>query len=250
MSQVRPVRSRGARVGAVLVLVVWVALALALHRRNAVWESQRALWEDALGKSPCSPRAHLSLGFALREQQRYPEAIEEYRKGLACAEGQPGIQVQLLRNLGAAYMWVNRYEDAAAVLHDASEKAPEDPEILTNLAVVWLARRDLPLARVFAKRALGAAPDMGHAWNVLGLVQMEEGNLAEARASLQRAVDLDPDEGVRSFNLGKLLERQGDAAGACQAFRRALQGRLAVATRREVDAMIAARCGVAGNASR
>jgi len=107
--------------------------------------------------------------------------------------------------------------------------------------VVWLAKRDLPLARVFAKRALLASPEQGDAWNALGLVQMEQGDLAAARASLEHAMALDPDAGVRSYNLGKLLDRQGDVAGACDAWRRALEGRLDGATRAQVGALLA-RC--------
>ncbi len=237
--------SRAAVTGAALVLAVWAALAVAVHRRNGVWETKRALWADAIEKARCGPRAHLSLGFAYREQRRYPEAIEEYRKGLACPGTSPAIELMLLRNLGAALIWSDRHDEAIQVLGEAEARDATDSDILTNLAVAWLGKGDVSRADSYARRAIAAANDPGYALNVLGMVQMRQGDLASARASFERAVAHDPDVGVRSFNLGKVLDAQGDARAACAAWQRAMRARLDDGTRRQVARALATRCSVA-----
>jgi len=55
-------------VAAGVVLAAWAALTLALHARNAVWETDLALWADAVSKSPAKARPHANLGYALAVQ--------------------------------------------------------------------------------------------------------------------------------------------------------------------------------------
>ncbi len=226
---------RHAAFGLVGLLALWTVLAIALHRRNAVWESRLALWTDAVSKSPAKARPNMNLGFALKELGRNDESIAAYRKAVELARGDPDLEVRIHRDLAAALLSSRRIDEALDVLGRAAAIQPNDPGTLTNLAAAFGAKKDFPRARAYALRALLVDPSQGYAWNVLGSIQLEEGDLAGARASLERAMALDPDVGVRGYSLGKVLLRQGDRAGACAAWARALGGGLTPSLRAEVD---------------
>jgi tetratricopeptide (TPR) repeat protein len=225
------------------VFALWTALAVALHRRNGVWESPVALWTDAAAKSPAKPRASWNLGFALSERGRIQESVAAYRSAVELARGDPARQVLVLQSLSAVLLESGRADEAVEVLERAGAISPGHPSTYANLAVAAYAKRDLQSARAYAQRALLIDPRHGHALNLLGSVQLEEGDLDGARASFERAVALDPQVGIRSYNLGQVLERQGDRVGACAAWKRALDGGLDPRTRAELWFRSRERCG-------
>lgn len=55
--------------------------------RNEVWRTQRALWEDALQKSPGKARVHVNYGTALHLDGELDEAIEHYCRALEIEPG-------------------------------------------------------------------------------------------------------------------------------------------------------------------
>lgn len=61
---------------------LWVAaivlLAVPTYSRSAVWETNLALWEDTVQKSPWSSIAHHNYGLELSERGRFDEAIRQY----------------------------------------------------------------------------------------------------------------------------------------------------------------------------
>jgi tetratricopeptide (TPR) repeat protein len=232
---------RAAFGGAVVLAAVWAALAVALHRRNAVWETQLALWSDTVAKSPAKAGPHLNLGYALRVAERHDEAIAEYRKALLCAPDEARA-VEIVRNLSAALIFQGRNDEAIATLEQALPQAPQDSGLLTNLAVAWGAKGTPALARFYANAAVVANPDQGHAWNLLGYLALGDGDLPAARDALERAVALDPDVGIRHYNLGTVFERQRDLPSACAEWGRALEARLEVSKRAEIERIMQGRC--------
>jgi tetratricopeptide (TPR) repeat protein len=225
------------------VFALWTALAVALHHRNGVWESQVALWTDAAAKSPAKSRANMNLGFALSEVGRIQESVASYRNAVEATRGNPAQQVLVLQSLSAVLLESGRADEAVEVLERARGMSPEDPTTNANLAVAAYAKRDLQGARAYAQRALRSDPQQGYAWNLLGSLQLEEGDVDRARASFERAVALDPEVGIRSYNLGQVLERQGDRVGACAAWKRAMDGALDPRTRAEVWLRARQMCG-------
>ena len=230
---------RPGRAALAALLALFLGLAGLTFQRAGVWSSQLALWTDAAGKSPDKARVHLSLGYALRRQGRYGEAIAEYRRGLATQADADTAQ-QLRRNLAAALIWAGRNAEAVTVLEAALAERPGDSELLGNLGSAALGLRDPARAAVAARQAVAADETNGAAWNVLGSALLDLGDLGGARDAYLRAAALDPDDGLPSRNLARALDRLGDAAGACQARRRALGGRLLPAFRAEVTSALAA----------
>lgn len=63
-------------------LVLAVALGYSTVKRNRVYNSEIAFWEDATRKSPDNPRAHNNLGLAYARVCRNEAAAEEFRRAL------------------------------------------------------------------------------------------------------------------------------------------------------------------------
>jgi CHAT domain-containing protein/tetratricopeptide (TPR) repeat protein len=82
-----------------------------------------------------------------------------------------GVSVEREAALGTAYIVLGDVADAIATLENVASVKPDDPYVLNDLAVAYLARArraqradDLPRAASFASRAVKANPHLAEAW--------------------------------------------------------------------------------------
>jgi len=210
------------RTASLLVVgAVWGVLALALHRRNAVWETRLALWSDAAAKAPTAQRPRLNLAFARWERGENDEAIRQFRLALEYGgRAAPADEAFIQNNLAVALLSANRPDEAAAALRRALLLEPGKAIAHANLGLALLRQGDLTGAEEEAGRALALRPDEAGAWMVLGGVRMARGDAAGAIDPLERAVRLDPDDAVRWLELAEANRKAGRLAEACGAWRR------------------------------
>jgi tetratricopeptide (TPR) repeat protein len=225
---------------AALVVALWGTLALALHRRNAAWETRLAMATDSVAKSPGKPRVHVNLGQALAERGDLDAAIREYRLALALAGDAPHNEAMILRNLSAALASQGRWDEAEAALWRAVERDPGNADVITNLAIALARKGDLDGAEGWASRALALWPDEGQALHLLGIVRLRRGDAPDALDPLERAVRADPEDGLRRFNLAVAQERLGRLAEACASWRNVARLRAEPRVRAEAERRLAA----------
>ena len=225
---------------AALVVATWAALALALHRRNAAWETRLAMAADAVAKSPGKARAHVNLGHALAERGDLDGAVREYRLALALVGDAPRNEALILRNLSAALASQGRWDEAEVVLSRGVERDPGNVDVLTNLAIALARRGDLDGAERWAGRALRLRPDEGQALHLLGTIRLRRGDASGALDPLERAVRADPEDGLRLFNLAVAQERLGRLAEACASWRDVARLRAEPGVRAEAERRLAA----------
>ncbi len=159
------------RAALLLVAAAWGVLAMALHRRNAVWESALALWGNAVEQAPHKPRARFGLGNALLARGDHEGAIAQYRSALAAVRPDaPVAEAPLQQNLGAALVRSGRPAEALAPLRRALELDPSSADAAVGLAVAALAAGDLAAAEDAAVLTLALAPGNALALRVLELV--------------------------------------------------------------------------------
>lgn len=215
-----PSGSRG-RVAVVGVGAVWLALAVALHLRNAVWESDLAFWRDAVAKSPGKARPHLGLGLALAQRGDAAGAVAELSAGLSRApEDAIGLRVALLHSLGGALIQLGRSPEAVLRLRQAVELDPGAFEPRQGLALALWNEKDLDGAEQAARAALDRAPRAAAATRVMGQVRMARGDDAGAVPFLEQAVRARPNDAPVRYDLGAAyanLERKGDACASWKA---------------------------------
>ena len=200
---------------------VWLALAVALHLRNAVWESDLAFWRDAVAKSPGKARPHLGLGLALAQRGDAAGAVAELSAGLSRApEDAIGLRVALLHNLGGALIQLGRTPEAVLRLRQAVELDPGAFEPRQGLALALWNEKDLDGAEQAARAALDRAPGAAAATRVMGQVRMARGDDAGAVPYLEQAVRARPNDAPVRYDLGAAyanLERKGDACASWKA---------------------------------
>jgi tetratricopeptide (TPR) repeat protein len=217
---------RAAPAGIALVLAAWTALAVATHRRNAVWETRLAFWSDAAARSPGKARVHLGLGEALSARGDLDGALLAFGRALAVVGENRVYEARVLRNVAVAHARAGRLDAAVEAYGRSLARDPSDPDALAGFAVVQARRGDLGAAEALAARALATAPDHPDALDVLGGLRMDRGDPAGAAALFERAARVDPDDGVHLLGLGFALRDAGRAAEACAAWRSALGLRL------------------------
>lgn len=107
-----------------------------------------------------------------------------------------------------------RYVDAVSELEAALALAPDDPELLGELALSHYLARNYEQALAVTKTLLGRAPDSPGALSLSGQSLLELQRLGEAVPLLERALKLDPeDDGARAA-LGRAYVQKGDALAA------------------------------------
>ncbi|MGA8222598.1 MAG: tetratricopeptide repeat protein [Candidatus Acidiferrales bacterium] len=130
-------------------------------------------------------------------------------------------------NLGQAYEYAGRYEEAANAFQKAVDLAPKPAfydHLSLNLANIAVAQKDQKAVDAKIAEA-GAACDKlaaldptgaAHCWKNVGIVLSNKGHLKEAIAPLQRATQLDPKDAQSWFLLGSAFsaaiesKQQGD----------------------------------------
>ncbi|MFC1935518.1 tetratricopeptide repeat protein [Chloroflexota bacterium] len=112
--------------------------------------------KEAIGYSPDKPHYRYLLGFTYSKMEEWQEAISELEaaKELEPADG------EYVRALGWAIFNGRDKLEGLAQLYRAAELAPDNANILTDLAAAFLTMGNLDKAREYGKEALGVDP--GH----------------------------------------------------------------------------------------
>lgn len=204
--------------------------------------SRQIFWTDQAEINPMDPVAGVKAAQALRELGRFDQAAEMAGKvlmvqpanveamleagrahiargqafyGIASLEGardaRPG-DWQAWSLLGAAYEQVRRPDDARAAWAQALAQSPENPAVLSNMAMSALTQGDSAGAESLLRRAVAQPGASLKVRLNLAMVLGLTGNMAEAEQILRRA--LPPEAADR--NMVWLRERAG-GTGAEQA---------------------------------
>ena len=140
---------------------------------------------------------------------------------------QPG-EPRLLTRLGAAYLARAResadpgyFTRAAEALGRSQARAPGQPDTMTALGLLALARHDFPAALAWGERARAANPDGAEPLGVVVDARVELGRYDAAAEAAQAMVDRRP--GLASLaRVSYLRELHGDSDGAVAAMEQAV----------------------------
>ena len=205
----------------------------AYERTDAL--SRQIFWADQADIDPTDPVAGVRAAQALRELGRFDQAAEMASRVLVIqpanidamlelgrahiARGQAFYGIAALEGardarpadwrpwslLGAAYEQVRRPDDARAAWAQALVLSPDNPDVLSNMAMSAMTRGDAAGAEPLLRRAVAQPGASLKVRLNLAMVLGLTGNLAEAEQMLRR--DLPPEAADR--NLSWLRERAG-----------------------------------------
>jgi tetratricopeptide (TPR) repeat protein len=194
----------GRRSLAVLVMLAG-ALGVLTHRRNLDYRSELALWQDTVAKRPFNSMAHSSLGSALVEAGRQPEAIAEFEAALRLWPD----NIEAHTNLGEALSAAGRPAEALDHLQAALQLRPDYPEAQLNLGTALDRIGRTAEAIPHYEAALRAKPELADAHNNLGNALLRSGRAAEAVGQIQEALRLNPGHPAAHYNLANALVQAG-----------------------------------------
>jgi len=205
----------------------------AYERTDAL--SRQIFWADQADIDPTDPIAGVKAAQALRELGRFDQAADMASRvlviqpanieamlelgrahiargqafyGIAALEGARDARPADWRSwslLGAAYEQVRRPDDARAAWAQALALSPDNPDVLSNMAMSAMTRGDAAGAEPLLRRAVAQPGASLKVRLNLAMVLGLTGKLAEAEQMLRR--DLPPEAADR--NLAWLRERAG-----------------------------------------
>jgi len=202
--------------------------------------SRSAFWAQEQAINPADPVAGVRLSQALREIGRHDAAAEAAEATLAVqpdnveamlevgrahwSRGQAFYGISALERardlspadwrpwslLGAAYQQVRRPADARAAWDRALQLSPDNPAVLTNVAMTYVTAGDLNAAEDLMRRAAAQPGASLQVRQNLAMVLGLNGKTDEAEVILRR--DLPPEAADR--NLEWLSQRRGSQQAA------------------------------------
>jgi tetratricopeptide (TPR) repeat protein len=152
------------------------------------------------------------LGAALAAQQKYRDAIEQFRRAL---ERVPMRQrAAVWENIGEMHMRLGQPDEAIDAYFHTLSLNPEDGGALAVLAELLLQqnRVEESLELLLAASADGAASPS--VYLTLGLAQMRTNDLVAASQSLRHAASLAPENKQVAYTLAQVLRRLGRSEDA------------------------------------
>ena len=202
-------------VGSCVLLTVCATVSL---HRGQFFRDDLSFLSQWVRVNPRSDQAHRSLGWALFEAGRLPEAEQHLLLSIELNPQNPWAY-EVLGNVLARE---GRVPAAVAAYEQALEVDPDYHEAHYNLAIVLFRSGDLPGAeRHF--RAATERPQYSAAHNGLGIVLMAQERPGPALLQFEQALRIDPRNAEAHNNLGNLHASQGRHAEAAGHFQQAIR---------------------------
>ncbi len=144
-----------------------------------------------------------ALGDALRQQDRFAEAVGAYDNALALAEQAGGRNWFLLYARAISHERLGAWEQAETDFRAALELNPGQPQVLNYLGYSLVEKRiKLDEALEMIEEAVAASPDSGYIIDSLGWALYRLGRYEEAVPHMERAVELMAVDPVVNDHLG------------------------------------------------
>jgi tetratricopeptide (TPR) repeat protein len=147
------------------------------------------LYEQAVAQDPGHIGAHEGLATAAFISQKYPRAIELFRRVLQLDPR----RAQPLVNIGAIHNRQGEYLQATKILRQALSKDRKCAEAYYNLGIAHKGLNQLSMAVSAYREAIRLSPEMAEAYQNLANVYLEMGNTQQAIVNYRRALELKPD---------------------------------------------------------
>lgn len=168
----------------------------------------------ALAKDSDSIPALFGIGEILRHRGHFETARGKFEQILT---RNPGYSPALLA-LGRISREQGDYNSAIKRLNKALALEPEDPGIITELAITYDDLDQEPQAEPLYREVVKIKPDLASAHNNLGVNLLLQGRYPEAISELSRALNLAPRNKKTQNNLATAFLLNGEAGKALRVF--------------------------------
>ncbi|NUT35860.1 MAG: hypothetical protein HOV79_22625 [Hamadaea sp.] len=195
----------------------------AVLRAHALLAANRP--EEALRELAVLPASDATAAFAfelraaaLLQLERWPEAADAARQGLAAGGPDP----DLLCQLGIAEIQLGRDESAERALLDGLAIAPDDVDLLCAYARLCIKHRQLDKARKLVELAAQQAPDAPTVYSARVHLAYADGDDARAQRIARQFVAAHPENAHAHALLGGMSAARGQVTSAYAGMRQAV----------------------------
>jgi protein O-mannosyl-transferase len=192
--------------------VLVVCCIFATLTRNGVYRNNIALWTDAVLKSPQNQRARYNLGYAFFKAGMHEASLREHRALVADgAEPEAGVSPRhIYLQMGISTFYLGRYDEAIAYWKKGlSYDAPDEAELLTNIAAALLKKKKVREALQYARDAVNRDPRLSEAQINLGDVYIATHEYARALSCFEQAIAVDPSAAEAYLKSAQMYEKLG-----------------------------------------
>ncbi len=162
---------------------------------------------DKLQLNPKDNRTYFELGWAYREQGKFPEAEASFKKAI---ELNPGNDMAYV-GLGLAYEGQDKLPEAKASCMKAIELNPENDRAYLELAWFYQRRSKFPEAEPLFKKAIELNPRNDMEYVGLGYAYEGQGKFSEAEAVFKKAIETNIKSDKAYGALKVLYEEMGNS---------------------------------------
>jgi tetratricopeptide (TPR) repeat protein len=152
-------------------------------------------------RTPASYRVHELSAEVFEVQNRYADAIAEFRRAIELAPDAPDLHYRLGRAILLASHTPQSLEQAAAEFRSELRVNPEDAASEYQLGEIAQAQTDSAAARACFERAVALSPDFVQALIALGKIESHQKHYTHAIELLNRAARLQPDNEAAHYAL-------------------------------------------------
>src|SRR5579872_113555 len=179
------------------------------------YDAAAAAYQNVLAHDPNDKEVHNRLGGVYAAQDRYNDAISEFRKSLPLAVG--------FLNLVEAYDDEGRLSELEDEFQADVNRDPNNPLFHVNLGTIYEHEQKFSLAQEEFQSALDANPSFAEAHNGLGIVYGDLGRWQDAIMQYRLAILEEPKSPHPWMNWGVELIGEGKYNDALQKLQYAIQ---------------------------
>ncbi len=187
--------------------------------RAGNFTSAEQLCREGLKESPEDPNLWCMLGILLRNLDQLDEAAESLNTALQI---RPDF-TEAKTNLANVFLSKKEYDKAISIYHQLLPIEPNSPQIYNNLGAALRYQERWQEAAECYQRAIQLQPDCAAAYNNLGDVLIKLERLDQAVARFRDSIRIEPDHFNARRNLGYALSESGLYEEALEHYNYAIQ---------------------------
>lgn len=194
----------------------------AAHRAGD-YKKAESSFRQYIKLEPNNAEGHYRLGRALREQERFDEAIAEFNQAIRLNPKHS----YAYNGLCTVFLYgQNKLDDAVTACRQAIEIYPKNSEAYNNLGYALVEQQNLEEALDAFRKAMQVASNNDQkyvAYVGIAYILRLQGREEEAITEYQKAIQLDPTDSTAYINLGHVLTDQNRLNEAINAYSQAIK---------------------------
>lgn len=180
--------------------------------------------EGVLKENPTFMPALTKLVAINLQKDQSKDALKIVNNALGRPEVSEKTQSYLLRLRARIYIARGDLDNAEDDLLKAGDLVPENPEVLSDMAKIWAAKKEnLDRAYLYATAVIKDAPSDLDGWDTLAMVVWAKEDASAAAEILERVGRVADENSLLFQHLGDVRAVLGDSRGAIEAYERALK---------------------------